>query len=261
MGVTARGMMTNSEVQTLAGRQLHDYDARKPGMAFAEPTFHIALDDAYRVQIETAQLRVLRGETVAGYKIGCVSAAVRRQLGTEHAVFGHLFAGEIRTSPAALSADEFCCLAIEGELALTLDADIDDVAQLREDPARFVGSAFPVIELHHYIFRGPNPSAAEVVANNALQAGIVVPEARAAAGTADPLHIKVTISDRVEETATVDPLETVHELASRLAVFGIKPRAGEILLTGSPLPLYSSGQGDRIRVECDGVAAVHAEVI
>ncbi len=260
MGATARGMMTNFEVQTLAGRQLHDYDARKPGMVFAEPTFHIALDDAYRVQIETAQLRVLRGETVAGYKIGCVSAAVRRQLGTEHAVFGHLFASEVRAGPAALSADEFCCLAIEGELALTLDADIDDIAGLREDPARFVGSVFPVIELHHYIFRGPNPSAAEVVANNALQAGIVVPEARATAGTADPLDVRVTISDRVEETATVDPLETVHELASRLAVFGIKPRAGEILLTGSPLPLYPVGQGDHIRVECPGVASVAAAV-
>ena len=260
MGVTARGMMTNSEVQTLAGRQLHDYDARKPGMAFAEPSFRVALDDAYRVQIETARLRVLLGEAIAGYKIGCVSAAVRRQLGTEHAVFGHLFASEIRTSPSELSADEFCCLAIEGELALILDADIDDIAGLNENPARFVGTVFPVIELHHYIFRGPNPSAAEVVANNALQAGSVVPEARATAGTADPLDIRVTISDRVEETATVDPLETIHELASRLAVFGIKPKAGEILLTGSPLPLYPVGPGDDIRVECPGVASVAATV-
>ncbi len=260
MGATARSMMTNFEVQTLAGRQLRDYDAGKPGKAFAEPAFNVDLDDAYRVQIETAQLRVRRGESVAGYKIGCVSAAVRRQLGTEHAVFGHLFASEIRTSPAALSADEFCCLAIEGELALILDDDIGDIDELSEDPARFVGSAFPVIELHHYIFRGPNPSAAEVVANNALQAGIVVPEARATAGTANPLHIKVTISDRVEEAATVDPLETVHELACRLAAFGIKPRSGEILLTGSPLPLYPVVQGDGIQVQCPGVASVTATV-
>lgn len=260
MGVTALCMMTNFEIQALAGRQLHDYDARKPGRAFAEPSFHLAIDDAYRVQIETAHIRVLRGETVAGYKIGCVSAAVRRQLGTEHAVFGHLFASEIRTSPAELVAGDFCCLAIEGELALTLNADIDDVDEFGEGPARFVHAIFPVIELHHYIFRGPSPSAAEVVANNALQAGIVVPAARAVSGGADPLDVKVTISDRVEQAATVDPLETVHELASRLAVFGIKPRAGEILLTGSPLPLYPVRQDDQIRVECPGVASVTAKV-
>ena len=261
MGASARSIMTNSEVQSLARRQLHDYDARNPGMAFAEPTFHLALDDAYRVQIETAQLRVLRGEAVAGYKIGCVSAAVRRQLGTEHAVFGHLFASEIRASPADLSAEEFCCLAIEGELALILDADIDDVEEFREGPAQFVREIFPVIELHHYIFRGASPSAAEIVANNALQAGIVMPVDRKPAETGEPLEVTVKISDRIDETAAVNPLETVHELATRLAAFGSEPRAGEILLTGSPLPLYPVGRGDRIRVECDGVAVVQAAVV
>ena len=260
MGMDARGRMTDAEVQALAGRQLADYDARNPGTAFAEPTVRLGLDHAYSVQLETARLRVLRGEAIAGYKIGCVSAAVRRQLGTEHAVFGHLFASEIRASPAHLSADEFCCLAIEGELALILDADIDDGEEFREGPAQFVREIFPVIELHHYIFRGPHPSAGEVVANNALQAGIVVPAARATAGSADPLDIRVTISDRVEETATVNPLGTVYELASRLAAFGIKPKAGEILLTGSPLPLYPVSEDDQIRVECPGVASVAAEV-
>ena len=253
--------MTNSEIQALAHRQLDDYDAVEPGRAFAEPTFRLDLDDAYRVQIETARMRVSRGESVAGYKIGCVSAVIRRQLGTEHAVFGHLFSNEVLASPANLRASEFCCLGIEGEFALILDDDIDDVEDLREDPARFVRETFPVIELHHYVFRGPQPSAAEVVANNALQAGIVLPVARTAASVAKPLDIKVTISDRTEDTAMVDPLETLDELASRLATFGIKPRRGDILLTGSPLPLYPVNQGDHVRVECSGVASVTATVL
>ncbi len=261
MGMATDSIMTSSEVRTLARRQLHDYDARKPGMAFAEPSFHLSLDDAYRVQIETARLRVLRGDTVAGYKIGCVSAAVRRQLGAEHAVFGHLFATEIRASPARLECGEFCCLAIEGELALILDDDVDDMDGLREDPMRFVRSVFPVIELHHYVFRGPSPSAVEIVANNALQAGIVMPADRKPAETAEPLELTVKISGRVDETAEVNPLDTVHELAARLGAVGIQPREGEILLTGSPLPLYRVGQGDRVRVECSGVPVVEAAVV
>ena len=261
MGMSAHSIMTSSEVQTLALRQLQDYDARTPGMAFADPTFHLSLDDAYRVQIETARLRVVRGGTVAGYKIGCVSAAVRRQLGTEHAVFGHLFADEMRTSPAELSADEFCWLAIEGELALILDDDIDDIDGLRQDPMRFVRSVFPVIELHHYIFRGASPSAAEIVANNALQAGIVVPADRNPAVSGEPVELTVKISDRIDETTSANPLGTVHELASRLRAFGIEPREGEILLAGSPLPLYRVGRGDRIRVECGGASVVEAAVV
>lgn len=261
MGVAADRIMTNSEVQALASRQLADYDAGKPGMAFAEPTFRLDLYDAYSVQIETARLRAARGEAVAGYKIGCVSAAVRRQLGIEHAVFGHLFASEIRASPADLSADEFCCLAIEGELALILDDDIDDIDGLRADPMRFVRSVIPVIELHHYVFRGPSPSAAEIVANNALQAGIVMPADRKPAETDEPLELTVKIRGRVNETAEVNPLDTVHELAMRLGAFGIEPREGEFLLTGSPLPLYRVGQGDRILIECSGVPVVEAAVV
>ena len=253
--------MTNSEIQALARRQLDDYDAVQPGRAFAEPAFRLDLDDAYRVQIATARLRDSRGERVAGYKIGCVSAAVRRQLGTQHAVFGHVFSNEILTSPANLRASEFCCLGIEGELALMLDDDIGDRDELRQDPARFVREVFPVIELHHYVFRGSQPTAAEVVANNALQAGIVVPVDRKAARATEPLDIKVTISDRVADTATVDPLETLYELASRLTAFGIKPRRGDILLTGSPLPLYPVSQGDHVRVECSGVASVTATIL
>ena len=252
--------MTQSEPKEIARRQLADYDARQPGKVFGQPAFAMSLDDAYRVQIETARLRTLRGETVAGYKIGCVSAAVRRQLGTDHAVFGHLFANEIRTSPARLRADEFCCLGVEGELAVRLSSDLGDLAALREDPMRFVRDLIPVIELHHYVLRGQSPSAAEVVANNALQAGIVVPDGEPALSTDGLFEVKVRIGDRIEESATVDPLQTVYELAARLAAFGIRPTAGQILLTGSPLPLYPAGPQDHIRVDCPGVASVTAMV-
>ncbi len=122
MGMHTRGRMTDGEVQALAGGQLADYDTGMPGTAFAAPAFRLVLDDAYHVQIETARLRVLRGEAIAGYKIDCVSAAVRRQLGTEHAVFGHQVESEIRASPARLRCDEFCCLGIEGELPMSADA-------------------------------------------------------------------------------------------------------------------------------------------
>ena len=114
--------MTDAEVQAPAGGQLADYDTGMPGPAFAQPAFRLVLDNAYRARIEAAQLRVLRGEAIAGYKIGCVSADVRRRLGMEHAVFGHQFESEIRASPARLRCDELCCLGIEGELPMSADA-------------------------------------------------------------------------------------------------------------------------------------------
>ena len=88
-----------------AARQLADYDARTPGMMFADPGTLLSVDDAYRVQIETARLRSERGESVVGYKIGCVSQTIRRQLGVENPVFGHLFGTETWSNSAVLPTE------------------------------------------------------------------------------------------------------------------------------------------------------------
>ena len=240
-------------------RQLSDYDQRRPGTLFRYGGPLIGVDDAYRVQIKTARLRRDRGEAVVGYKIGCVSRTVQRQLGVENPVFGHLFDTEIWSSPAALPADGFCELAIEGEFALTIAEDIPDPERIRDAPERFVRNVFPVIELHNFLFRGVERTAAEVIANNAFHAGIVTPPSRTSLRDRAALQIRVSINGRERGCKTVDPLETLHELATRLFSFGIVLSAGDLVLAGSPLPLYPVDIGDSICVEWPGDAIVTAE--
>ncbi len=252
--------LTEAAVGVLARRQLADYDARCPGTIFADPEFNPSVTDAYRLQIATAGLRVDRGEAVAGYKIGCVSAAVRKQLNVEHPVFGHVFRSEIRNSPAELPADEFCQLGIEGEFALEIAEDVTGPESIPIVPQNWVRTIFPVIELHNVISRGPNPSAAELIANNAIHAGIV------RAGAAKPdigesVSISVTINGLEHGTAEVDPLSTLHELACLLAEYGISLRKGDIVLAGSPLPVYRISPGDTIQVDCPLVDSVCATYV
>ncbi len=40
-----------------------------------------------------------------------------------------------------------------------------------------IAAAFPVVELHHFVFRAPRKTLAELVANNGINAGIVIPNA------------------------------------------------------------------------------------
>ena len=256
--VHSKRELPEDEVLRLAQRQLSDYDARTPGALFSERSTPLDEIDGYRIQLATAKLRRDRGEPVAGYKIGCVSKAIRRQLGVEHAVFGHVYGSEIRTSPASLGTTEFCRLGVEGELAVSLSQDVDDPAQLAEEPSRFVASVLPVIELHNYVLRGPKPYAGELIANNALNAGIVVPATEPGRIPNGPLTMRVSIADRTDDSAEVDPLASLPELATRLAAFGIRSRKGDILLTGSPLPLYLVEAGELITVRCDGAADVSA---
>ena len=254
------GSSLGAELQHIARRQLADYADCSPGTSFAGEGLCLCADEAYWLQIETARLRVRRGESVAGFKIGCISQTIRRQLGIEHAVFGHVFRSEIRTSRTVLPIDGFCNLGIEGEFAVTLAEDVLDTERFRKAPKQYIREVFPVIELHNYVFRGQKPSAAELIANNAFHAGLVVPEAMPPVGPSDILNIRVSVDDRINASASFDPFETLPELADLLACFGIGLKAGDILLTGSPLPLYPVAPGECIRVACPHVAEVMASV-
>lgn len=242
----------------MARRQLSDYDARSPGTLFASGEVALSVEEAYVLQITVSALRQQRGEQVAGYKIGCVSRTIRRQLGIEHPVFGHVYSTEIYQSPAVLAGNRFHQPAIEGEFAVTLARDARDANEVAAHPERFVDSMFPVIELHNYSFRAPVPSAGELIANNALHAGVVRSRHCTEMGVPGPVEIRVEINGRVDDRSMVDPLATVPELIARTREVGISPRKGSLLLTGSPLPLYRVGPGDRIRVSCRGMPSVQA---
>ena len=153
--------MSESWIAGIARRQLADYDAHRPGRIFEDAGFTLTIPEAYEVQRQVAALRAGRGEAVAGYKIGCLSQAVQRQLGLDRPVFGHLFATELYRSGAVLDTAAFDCLAIEGEFAFRIGQDLS------------IASVFAVIELHNNVFRGTVRTSQELIANNALHAGVV----------------------------------------------------------------------------------------
>jgi 2-keto-4-pentenoate hydratase len=245
-------------------RQLADYDAHKPGRIFTDTAFSPTIAEAYELQMLVAGLRVSRGESIAGYKIGCISEAVQRQLGINQPVFGHLFATEVYRSGAALDAAHFECLAIEGEFAVRAARDIPDAAWLREHPLEAIASVFPVIELHNNVFRRRTPTAEELIANNALQAGIVLPAmeiplrnmAELSASPISVLRCGELLGTAVASALPGGPMGSLLDVVGYLASRGLALRRNQIVLTGSPLPLYPAGPGDHILVESPGVGKV-----
>jgi 2-keto-4-pentenoate hydratase len=241
-----------ADLKNIARRQLADYDAHQPGTIFSDPGFSLTLTEAYQVQMLVAGLRESRGESIAGYKVGCVSEAVQKQLGIGEPVFGHLFASEAHRSGITLGAESFDGLAIEGEFAFRLAEDS-------------IGAAFAVIELHNYVFRSPAAGrSAELIANNAMQAGIVLPADEPRCNEPDALlneTISVIRNGSVMGEANGralpgGPMASLTWLAARLKDFGRSLRRGHIVLTGSPLPLYTVAPGDRVEVTCSRLPAV-----
>lgn len=256
------------DIERLAKRQLDDYDRHQPGRLFADFPIPMTVEDAYALQIAVACLRVQRGEPVAGYKVGCISPVTQRQLGLDRPAFGFIFETEIRSSGVVLNPAEFDGLAIEGELAVRIARDIPDVDWLKRHPAEALSSGFAVIELHNYVFRNTPRTAQELIGNNAIHAGVVMPKAEPPLSNhLALLDASIQISINGNNLGTVDgralpegPFGSVVRLAEHLAGIGRFLQRGQIVLTGSPLPLYRVTLGERIEVRCDRSGTVTAFV-
>jgi 2-keto-4-pentenoate hydratase len=252
----------------LARKQLADYDRHRPGAIFANNAVTMTIDQAYELQTEVARLRQARGEPLAGYKVGCISPAMQAQLGIGQPVFGHVYATELHSSGVMLDPKRFDGLAIEGEFAVRLAADIPDAAWLRVHPREAIASAFAVIELHNFVFRNSPHTAPELIGNNAIHAGVILPLRETALESPDELlDAAIVVSKNGRELGTATgralpegPYGSLLQLADHLARFGRRLRRDQIILTGSPLPLYPVTDGDFLAVLSNRSETVTATV-
>lgn len=235
-------------LEMLAARQWRDYQSRTPGTYFGEPDASLSLEQAYALQAAVAALRHAAGEPVIGYKIGCVGPGVTELFGVSGPIHGRLFASELHASGCTLDHRAYANLAVEAEMAVVIGADGETMA------------AFPVVELHHFVLRSSPRTLSEVVANNGLQAGIVL----APTASIMPLRhwatartLSLGVNGRSIDSGPLWALAegvaaAVDWLRRSLAQEGIRLAPGDLVLTGTPLGLHPVGSGDRISVAIDG---------
>jgi len=249
--------MDEPELQALAVRQLADYDRHDPGTAFTG-ALDLSIEQAYRVQSLVADLRTRRGEKIIGWKVGCTSPVIRQRLRVDNPVFARLFESETWPTGTMLPQSQFAGLAIEGELAIRLGSDL--VPGVNESEiAAAIEYVFPVIELHNLTFRG-EPSAGELIANNAIHAGFVFEDSPAAF---DPRPARLHIELEGTELATVEGLELTQTvldslswLATELPRHGESLEAGQTVLCGSVADLFPIADPGQLRVTTDRFGSV-----
>ena len=55
--------------------------ATKQGTIFSDESFHININEAYAIQDKMVKLRLQKGETIAGYKVGCTGPKITKLFG------------------------------------------------------------------------------------------------------------------------------------------------------------------------------------
>jgi len=234
-------------LQDLADRQWRDYCTRQPGTCFADPGFVLSLAEAYELQDAVAKLRIAAGDRLVGYKVGCTGTGTVQQFGMQGPIRGCLFKSEIRKDGDVLNFDDFAGLAVEGEMAVRIASDGS------------ITAAFPVIELHHFVFRGIRKTLPELVANNGLNGGFVLPH-DGWLSSREYIERKgmlsVQINGRFVASGELWPMSggaasSLQWLRRHLADTRCDLLPEHIVLTGTPLGLYPVRRGDHLAVFVD----------
>jgi 2-keto-4-pentenoate hydratase len=229
----------------VAKRQLEDYRRHDPGTVYNDPAFDPSLDEAYVIQLSVAALRQRDGERRAGFKVGCTGPNIREQFGMDGPISGNVWDSELHPCGTTLKAGDFSHPAIEGEIALRLGPDGEPIA------------ALPVIELHNFVFRSDPRRLQELVINNGIHAGVVLPCTPERSWPSNlSVPIRVLINDRVVDEGPADgmpggPEGSLKWLRGHLSRFNLRPSG--LVLTGTALRLLPIQPGDRVRIEADGV--------
>ena len=223
----------------------------------------ITLDDAYHISRRILDRRLADGEALIGKKIGVTSKPVQRMLDVHQPDFGYL-TDRMRYDHGAEMpiGRELIQPRAEGEVAFLLRRDLVGPGVTPADVLRATESVMPCFEIVDSRIRDWKIRVQDTVADNASSGLFVLGrEARPPAGfdffSCGMVVEKngAIVSTGAGAAALGSPLVCVAWLANTLGGFGVPLLAGEIVLSGSLVPLEPVRPGDRMRVTIGGLGS------
>lgn len=219
-----------------------------PPITDAEPG--LTVDEGYAIQDELIRLRVERGETVLGAKLGLTSRAKQRAMGVDEPVYGVLTDAMPLALEQPLDLDRFIHPRAEPEIVFILGEDLAGPGVTLHDvldATAAVCCGLEVIDSRYEDFRFTLP---DVVADNTSAAAFVLGP-RSAVPDFDLALVGCVfeVDGQPLETAAGaavlgHPAEAVALLANRQGRQGGSLRAGWIIFSGgltNAAPLVAGG--------------------
>ena len=221
----------------------------------------LTLEEAYQVSLRMLELRQADGERVIGKKIGVTSKAVQNMLGVHQPDFGYLTDAMVFNSGEALPISQRLIQPkAEGEIAFILKKDLMGPGVTNADVLAATECVMPCFEIVDSRIRDWQIRIQDTVADNASCGLFVLGDTAVSPRRVDLVTCGMVveknghvISTGAGAAALGSPVNCVAWLANTLGRFGIALKAGEVILSGSLVPLEPVVAGDAMRVSIGGI--------
>jgi 2-oxopent-4-enoate/cis-2-oxohex-4-enoate hydratase len=221
------------------------------------------IDDAYAISLGILARRVRAGERVIGKKIGVTSKAVQEMLGVRQPDFGFLTdrmwiadGGTVRIAESMIQP------RAEAEIALILRSGLKGPGVTPVDVLAATESVAPCFEIVDSRIANWDIRIVDTVADNASCGVFVLGAARLDPRPLDLAALKMRVckngqplSEGLGSAVQGSPLASVAWLANTLGRYGVSLDAGDVILSGSLVPLETARPGDRFELDLEGVGS------
>jgi 2-oxopent-4-enoate/cis-2-oxohex-4-enoate hydratase len=263
-------MALESNKVTAYGDALYEAMRNRSTIApLSEQSPEITIEDAYAVSRRMLDRRLADGEVMIGKKIGVTSKVVMDMLNVRQPDFGFLTDKMVYGNCAEVPASTTLIQPkAEGEIAFILKQDLQGPGVTNADVIAATDFVMPCFEIVDSRIRDWQIKIQDTVADNASCGAIVLGDK-----TVSPLDVDLStcgivvslngeiVSTGAGAAAMGSPVNAVTWLANTLGAFDIGLKAGELILSGSLVPLQAVSPGDAMHMEIGGIGQASARFV
>jgi 2-oxopent-4-enoate/cis-2-oxohex-4-enoate hydratase len=258
MATSANQGLTDSRIEALGLELYQALRGRHVLAPLTEREPEITIENAYHISKRMVQLRLDRdGEKIVGKKIGVTSDAVQKMLGVYQPDFGFLTNTMAFANDAAIRIPgQLIQPRAEGEIAFRLKKDLRGPGVTAAQVLDATEAIIPCFEIVDSRIRDWKIKIQDTVADNASCGVYVLGREELDPRSLDLPNLEIDvfkngtrISSGKGAAVQGNPLTAVAWLANTLGQFDIPFLAGEVILSGSLVPLEPVKAGDKMHLD------------
>jgi 2-keto-4-pentenoate hydratase len=222
--------------------------------------------DAYEIQLINIRRKLDNGAKVVGHKVGLSSLAMQQMMGVDEPDYGHLLADMEVFEDVPVETSRYLIPRVEVEVGFILGADLPGEDCTEADVLAATVAYAPSIELIDSRIKDWKIGLVDTISDNASSAGFVLGAARVAPKDLDIKAIDAVLTRNGEviaqgrsDAVLGDPVIAVAWLARKVAGFGVRLKAGDIVLPGSCTRAIEARAGDSFHAEFAGLGSVRLQ--